>query len=396
MIVYFNDEYMHLTITALKAKYVKTRQRTLDLCTGLQPEDFNLQGADFTSPPKWHLAHTTWFFEEMILKNFAKRYDVFNQNYAFLFNSYYNNLGERVLRKDRGLLSRPYIQNIFTYRNYVDKHLKNLLDVRDDQELMDLVYLGIQHEEQHQELLQTDIKYSLSLNPMNLRTQGVEVPKTLALKESGWKKMEAGIYDIGYDGKEFCYDNELNRHKVYLESYEISTALIRNKEYIEFIEAGGYMNFNYWLDDAWAWLKSENIQAPLYWRKKDGQWFHFTMNGLTKVHNNEMLSHISYYEAMAFASWKGCRLPTEFEWEAAADGITWGSKWEWTNSAYLPYPGFSIADGAVGEYNGKFMANQMVLRGSSEATTEGHSRKTYRNFFQPNLQWQFTGIRLAK
>lgn len=387
---------MHLTKTALKAKYIKIRKRTLDLCVGLQPEDFNLQGADFTSPPKWHLAHTTWFFEEMILKNFAKSYDVFNQNYAFLFNSYYNNLGERVLRKDRGLLSRPYIQNVFTYRNYVDKHLKNLLDTREDQELMDLVYLGIQHEEQHQELLQTDLKYSLSLNPMNLRIQGDEAPKNVALKECSWKKMEAGLYEIGHDGKGFCYDNELNRHKVYLESYEISTALIRNKEYIEFIESGGYTNFNYWLDDAWVWLKSENIEAPLYWRKKDGKWLHFTLKGLTKVQDDDILSHISYYEAMAFASWKGCRLPTEFEWEAASDGITWGSKWEWTNSAYLPYPGFSIADGAVGEYNGKFMANQMVLRGASEATTEGHSRKTYRNFFQPNLQWQFTGIRLAK
>ncbi len=387
---------MDLSITALKEKYAKTRQRTLDLCAELQPEDFNLQGADFTSPPKWHLAHTTWFFEEMILKAFAKKYDVFDQDYAFLFNSYYNTLGERVLRKDRGLLSRPYIQNVFTYRNYVDKHLKNLLEKRDDQGLVDLVILGIQHEEQHQELLQSDIKYSLSLNPMNHRVHGHEVQKTLTLKESGWEKMESGIYEIGHQGNGFCFDNELNSHKVYLESYEISTSLISNEEYIEFIEAGGYTNFNYWLDDAWAWLKSEHIQAPLYWRKKNGQWVHFTLNGLAKINKDDILSHISYYEAMAFATWKGCRLPTEFEWEAAADKIPWGSRWEWTNSAYLPYPGFSVAEGAVGEYNGKFMANQMVLRGGSEATTPGHSRKTYRNFFPPNLQWQFTGIRLAK
>lgn len=387
---------MDLSIKGLKEKYAETRQRTVGLCNELQPEDFNLQGADFTSPPKWHLAHTTWFFEKMILSSFAEGYVVFDKNYDFLFNSYYNTLGDRVLRKDRGLLSRPYIQDVFAYRNYVDKHLKNLLDLKDDKEIMDLVYLGIQHEEQHQELLQSDIKYSLSLNPINHKVQKGIVHETFSPEKSTWKKMKAGIYEIGHDRAGFCFDNELNRHKVYLETYEISTSLISNREYIEFIEAGGYTNFNYWLDDAWAWIQSEHIQAPMYWRKTDDQWSHFTLNGLTKINKNGILSHISYYEAMAFATWKGCRLPTEFEWEAAADKIPWGSRWEWTNSAYLPYPGFTIADGAVGEYNGKFMANQMVLRGASTATTAGHSRKTYRNFFQPNLQWQFTGIRLAK
>ena len=387
---------MHISKEALQSKYITTRQRTINLCSKLQPEDFNLQGAYFTSPPKWHLAHTTWFFEEMVLKNFAKSYDIFNQNFAFLFNSYYNTLGERVLRKDRGLLSRPYIQNIFTYRNYVDKHMNNLLDNRNDQELIDIVYLGIQHEEQHQELLQSDLKYSLSLNPLNSESQEHHPKETVELIERDWIKIEAGIYEIGHKGKGFCYDNELNSHKVYLEPYEISTSLISNGEFIAFIEAGGYTNFNYWLDDAWAWLKNENINAPLYWRKKDGEWFYFTLNGLSKVNKEANLGHISHYEAMAFAAWKGCRLPTEFEWEAAADQFNWGSRWEWTNSAYLPYPGFTIAAGAVGEYNGKFMANQMVLRGASVATAQGHSRKTYRNFFQPNLQWQFTGIRLAK
>jgi len=387
---------MHISKEALQSKYITTRQRTLDLCSKLQPEDFNLQGAYFTSPPKWHLAHTTWFFEEMVLKNFDKKYLIFDKNYGFLFNSYYNTIGDRVLRKDRGLLSRPYIQHVFDYRNYVDEHLKALLDQSNEKELMDLVYLGIQHEEQHQELLQSDLKYSLFLNPLNLEYHEHHPAETLEVDKRDWIKIEAGIYEIGHQGKGFCYDNELNSHKVYLEPFEISTSLISNGEYIAFIEAGGYTNFNYWLDDAWAWLKNENINTPLYWRKKDGKWFHFTLNGLTKIDNEANLGHVSYYEAMAFAAWKGCRLPTECEWEAAADQFNWGSRWEWTNSAYLPYPGFTIAAGAVGEYNGKFMANQMVLRGASVATAQGHSRKTYRNFFQPNLQWQFSGIRLAK
>lgn len=381
---------------AILSKYITTRQRTIDLCSELQPEDFNIQGAYFTSPPKWHLAHTTWFFEEMVLKTFATEYMLFDENYGFLFNSYYNTIGDRVLRKDRGLLSRPYIQKIFDYRKYVDKHLKNLLDQRDDKELIDLVYLGIQHEEQHQELLQSDLKYSLSLNPLNLEYREKQPGKTLKSEKRDWIKMEAGIYEIGHKGKEFCYDNELNRHKVYLEPFEISTSLISNGEYVAFIEDGGYDNFNYWLDDAWVWLKSEHISAPLYWRKKNEDWLHFTLNGLVEIDKNSDLCHISYYEAMAFATWKGCRLPTEFEWEAAADKFNWGSRWEWTNSAYLPYPGFSIASGAVGEYNGKFMANQMVLRGASVATAKGHSRQSYRNFFQPGLQWQFSGIRLAR
>lgn len=382
-------------ISILK-KYSYTRQRTLHLCSGLEAEDFNLQGAEFTSPVKWHLAHTTWFFEEMILKRFLPKYKLFNDTYAFLFNSYYNTLGERVLRNNRGLLSRPYISKIFEYRAYIDQHIEALLENTVDKHALELINLGIQHEEQHQELLQTDVKYSLSLNPINY----IPINKTKKQKphpiDNEWIKIEAGIYDIGYEGNEFCYDNELDRHKVYLDTFSISKNLVTNKEYIEFIDAGGYSNFNYWLDEGWAWVTSIDLKEPLYWKKQKEGWMRYTLTGLEHVDPNDFINHISYYEAMAFAAWKGQRLPTEFEWEAAADQISWGSRWEWTNSAYLPYPGFKIADGAVGEYNGKFMSNQMVLRGASIATAKDHSRKSYRNFFPSSAQWQFSGIRLIK
>ena len=368
----------------------------MQLCKGLEAEDYNLQGAEFTSPTKWHLAHTTWFFEEMILKHYLPNYKLFNAHYAFLFNSYYNTLGERVLRNNRGLLSRPYISEVFEYRAYVDRNIKLLLETSSEKNIFELVYLGLQHEEQHQELLQTDLKYSLSLNPINFVASTNSTLKKLVAEDNKWRKIPAGIYEIGYDGKEFCFDNELNRHKVYLESFEISKNLISNKEYIDFINDGGYDNFNFWLDEGWAWITNLGIKAPLYWRKNNKDWMHFTLEGLVAIEPNEFVNHISYYEAMAFASWKGHRLATEFEWEAAADHIPWGSRWEWTNSAYLAYPGFKIAEGAVGEYNGKFMSNQMVLRGASIATTKGHSRKSYRNFFHSNAQWQFAGIRLVK
>ena len=377
-------------------KYSKTRQNTMHLCRNLEDEDYNLQGAEFTSPAKWHLAHSTWFFEEMILKNFCPRYQLFNEHYAFLFNSYYNTLVERVLRNNRGLLSRPYISDIIEYRTYVDKHVKLMLETSTEKNVLDLIRLGLQHEEQHQELLQSDLKYSLSLNPINFIETANSGKQKVLPEEDEWKKIEAGIYEIGYDGKDFCYDNELNRHKVYLEYFEISKHMVRNKEYIEFIEAGGYNDFNFWLDEGWAWLANQNLTAPLYWRKTGKGWMTFTTQGMVVIEPNEFVTHISYYEAMAYASWKGQRLATEFEWEAAADQIVWGSRWEWTNSAYLPYPGFKIAEGAVGEYNGKFMSNQMVLRGASIATTKGHSRKSYRNFFPSISQWQFTGIRLVK
>ena len=376
--------------------YLKTRHRTSDLCKDLNSEDYNVQGAEFTSPPKWHLAHTTWFFEEMILKHFLQDYKLFDEGFAFLFNSYYNHLGDRLLRKNRGLLSRPEVASVLSYRNYVDEHIIKLFEKNPSEEVLQLLFLGTQHEQQHQELLISDLKYSFSLNPSYPIYQKETNFIHSKNQSSGWIKIPDGIYEIGHKGKGFSFDNENNQHKVYLQAFEISKSLVSNGDYIEFIEANGYKNFNFWLDEGWAWINDEKIHSPLYWHKKEDGWWHYTMSGLQKIDSEDVLCHISYYEAMAFATWKGQRLATEFEWEAAADEIAWGSRWEWTNSAYLPYPGFNIAEGAVGEYNGKFMSNQMVLRGASSATSEGHSRKTYRNFFHPHLRWQFSGIRLVK
>lgn len=380
----------------LLQSYVKTRKRTLDICKHLNSEDYNMQGAEFVSPPKWHLAHTTWFFEEMILKPSLQHYKLFDEGFAFLFNSYYNHLGERLLRKNRGLLSRPEVAEVLSYRKYVDEQVIKLFDKQPSEEVLQLLFLGIQHEQQHQELLISDLKYSFSLNPSYPIYQKGKNLIDSKNQTNGWIKVPDGIYEIGHKGKGFSFDNENTQHKVYLQAFEISSALVTNGDYIEFIEANGYANFNFWLDDGWTWINNEKIRSPLYWHKKEDEWWHYTMSGLQKIDSENILCHISYYEAMAFATWKGQRLATEFEWEAAADKIPWGSRWEWTNSAYLPYPGFQIAEGAVGEYNGKFMSNQMVLRGGSVATSEGHSRKTYRNFFYPHLRWQFTGIRLAK
>jgi len=376
--------------------YLKIRNHSTDLCKELNTEDHNLQAAEFVSPPKWHLAHTTWFFEEMILKPFLKSYKLFDEGFAFLFNSYYNNLGDRLLRRNRGLISRPELNRILSYRNYVDQHIVQLFEDNPSDQVLELLVLGTQHEQQHQELLLSDLKYSFSLNPSYPAYGQQRNYIGSKNQESGWVKIPDGIYKIGHKGSEFSFDNEHKQHKVYLQAFEISKSLVTNGEYIEFIENNGYNNFNLWLDEGWAWINDENLQSPLYWYKKKEGWWHYTLSGLQKIDVDAVLCHISYYEAMAFAAWKGQRLATEFEWEVASDEIKWGSRWEWTNSAYLPYPGFQITEGAVGEYNGKFMSNQMVLRGASSVTSEGHSRKTYRNFFHPHLRWQFTGIRLAK
>lgn len=383
-------------MATLLENFITTRERTLELCKELEPEDFNLQGEDFTSPVKWHLAHSSWFFETMVLNVNLKEYRVYDPKFAYLFNSYYNTLGKRVLRKNRGLLSRPGIERILEYRKYVDRYIRDLLQNNVSQETTELIELGIQHEQQHQELLQTDLKYSLSLNPIHPILDKTIAHWKVKNTEVGWKNMTEGIYEIGASGENFCFDNELNRHKVYLNEFNISKSLVTNGEYIDFIESGGYQKFEYWLDEAWTWVQNEQVTAPLYWSREGDKWMHYTLSGLKEIDKDAILNHVSYYEAMAYATWKGFRLATEFEWEAASDSIPWGDRWEWTNSAYLPYPGFIITEGAVGEYNGKFMINQMVLRGASSATTPGHSRNTYRNFFHPHFQWQFTGIRLVK
>lgn len=376
--------------------FQKTRAATVALCEPLEIEDYIPQPVDFASPPKWHLSHSTWFFEEMILKKYLKSYQEFNLHFSFLFNSYYHTVGERSIRTERGTITRPTVKETYAYRKYVDHHFEKLLNTEVSTELRELVILGINHEQQHQELLITDLKHTFSYNPIypvykegfNLTAQQNE--------EKGWLKISQGIYQIGFEGEGFHFDNEEGRHQVFLHDFEISKALVTNGEYLEFIEDGGYQNFKFWLDEGWNWVTENEIEAPLYWQKIDGTWHSYTLEGLKEIEKHDILTHVSFYEAQAFANWKGVRLPTEFEWETAAALLNWGKRWEWTYSAYLPYPQFKIADGAVGEYNGKFMVNQMVLRGSSTATPEGHARKTYRNFFHPKHRWQITGIRLAK
>ena len=373
-----------------------TRLQTELICKPLQTEDFVVQPIEDVSPPKWHLAHTTWFFEQFVLVPNSPNYKVFNPDFAFLFNSYYESVGKRVMRTNRGNLSRPSVAIILEYRAYVTHQMIDFLQQNNiDKQLYDVILLGINHEQQHQELLLTDIKYILGHQPF-FPLYGSFKESTKQTETSQWLDIDAGMYNIGYNGDGFCFDNELGQHQVYLPQYSISNQLVSNKEFIEFIEDGGYQNHNYWHSEGWAWLQNKHIKSPMYYHKIDGIWYKYELEGLQKIEPNEPISHVSYFEAAAFAAWKGCRLPTEFEWEVAADQLNWGQRWEHTNSAYLAYPNYSKASGAIGEYNGKFMVNQMVLRGASVATAQNHSRKTYRNFFHPHLQWQFTGIRLAK
>ena len=379
----------------LSDHYNSVRKHTETICQTLKTEDFVPQPVNFVSPPKWHLAHTTWFFEQFILKEHLPDYKVFHDDFCFLFNSYYNTVGKRVFRADRGNITRPGVEEVFEYRAYVDMHMQILLQLKSE-ELKKLLELGLHHEQQHQELLLTDIKYILGNNPIFPVFNEDFDWENDTNSETGFVKIEEGIYEIGHDSEAFSFDNEHGKHKVYLHEFEISKALVTNAEFLEFINAGGYQNFKYWLDEGWSWVTENKIQAPLYWHKIEGQWFYYTNNGLQEVNLEAILTHVSFFEASAFAEWKKMRLPTEFEWEIASDKFNYGKRWEWTNSAYLPYPNFKKPEGAIGEYNGKFMINQMVLRGSSCATSPNHSRKTYRNFFHADERWQYNGIRLVK
>lgn len=384
------------TIQTLLDFFKETRAHTETICAPLQTEDYVVQPIVDVSPPKWHLGHTTWFFEEFILKHHKPGYTIFSDDFAFVFNSYYESIGKRVVRTDRGNLSRPTVTQVYAYRNYVTEALTELLEEGITEEVTKLLTIGIHHEKQHQELLLTDIKYILGNNPLMPVYDGHFSENSIETQSQEWITMTEGIYEIGHQGTDFCYDNELGRHKVYLHDFEISNKLVTNGAFIAFIEAGGYQKALLWHAEGWDWVQTQKILAPLYWHLIDGKWHQYTFKGLQKIDLEAPLSHISYYEAFAYAQWKEMRLPTEFEWEAAQTQFNWGQRWEWTESAYLPYPKYTKAPGALGEYNGKFMVNQKVLRGGSVATSNNHTRATYRNFFQTGLRWQFTGIRLAK
>lgn len=387
--------------TKLKSRFFEVRKASEFICAPLAPEDYVAQPIVDVSPPKWHLAHTTWFFETFLLKPYVNNYREFHPKFGFLFNSYYQNVGERVNRHERGSLTRPLVEEIYRYRAYINEAMDHFLDHLESYPdiCLQIIELGLQHEQQHQELLWTDIKYILSRNPLR---PAYTDKNPFEIKEKSYSdalKMldrPGGLFEVGYAGDAFCFDNELNRHKIYLEPFEIAHRPVTNQEFIEFMDDGGYANFNLWHYEAWWWKEELGLKSPLYWEKKDGEWWHFTLTGMQKIKPYEVLKHISYYEAFAFAQWKGMRLPTEFEWEVAHSDLDYGTSWEWTESAYLAYPGYKKAPGAIGEYNGKFMVNQKVLRGGSVATPANHFRPTYRNFWHPNLRWQFNGIRLAR
>ncbi|MEJ2162800.1 MAG: ergothioneine biosynthesis protein EgtB [Robiginitalea sp.] len=378
-------------------RLLETRERSEKICEHLQTEDYVIQPVADVSPPKWHLGHTTWFFEEFILVPHYPGYEIFHEDFSFVFNSYYETVGKRVLRPDRGNLSRPSVREVYQYRKHVTAHLRELFNSGSAEKLYELLEIGIQHEQQHQELLMTDIKFILGNNPLlppYAEDAIDEYPREG--KQPHWITMAGDIYEIGFEGGGFCFDNELGRHQVLLQDFEIASSPETNQSMLDFIADGGYSRFDLWHAEGWDWVQDQKIKAPLYWHQIDGKWHYYTLRGLEPVDPSATLAHISFFEAFALAQWKGCRLPTEFEWEAAQSVLNWGDRWEWTESAYLPYPGFRKAPGALGEYNGKFMVNQKVLRGASVATATGHSRASYRNFFQPHLRWQFTGIRLVR
>ena len=420
-------------IERLRDRFHQIRNFTDALCAGLEPEDCVVQSMPDVSPTKWHLAHTTWFFETFILKKFIPGYRAEIPEYAYLFNSYYNAAGDMHRRDLRGLISRPTVSQAQRYRASVDSHIDDLLS-NPDESLLDemeaILVLGFHHEQQHQELLITDIKHVFAQNPLYPVFRAAEERTATECRPCRFIDFEETVTAIGHDGDGFAYDNEGPRHQALVPAFSLATRPVTNGEFIAFIEDNGYSRPEFWLSLGWMTVNEQRWNAPLYWTKRDGAWWNFTLSGLRPVDQSEPVTHVSYFEADAYANWAGARLPTEFEWERAALSCPiegnfveterfhpvaagsavladkagkdqrlhqmFGDVWEWTRSAYSPYPGYRAAPGALGEYNGKFMCNQYVLRGGSCATSRSHIRRTYRNFFQPEKRWQFTGIRLAR
>jgi ergothioneine biosynthesis protein EgtB len=377
-------------------RFLAVRAYSEQLAAPLSPEDQTVQSMPDASPTKWHLAHTTWFFETFLLRPHAADYRPLDPAYEYLFNSYYEAVGPRHPRPQRGLITRPGVAEIMAYRRHVSEAMAELID-RDDAASAPLVELGLHHEQQHQELLLMDAKHMLSCNPLKPAYDRAGPPAPPRASPVEWRGRKGGLVEIGHDGAGFAFDNEGPRHKVWLDPFAIASRPVSNGEYLAFIEDGGYRRPEFWLAAGWECVTGRGWEGPLYWEKIDGRWHVFTLHGLAPMRADDPVCHVSGYEAAAFAKWAGRRLPREAEWESAIAGLDGtGAVWEWTASPYVAYPGYREPPGAIGEYNGKFMANQMVLRGGCAATPRDHIRPTYRNFFPPDARWMFGGIRLAE
>jgi ergothioneine biosynthesis protein EgtB len=407
---------------SLPQYFARVRARTLALAARLSEEDCCVQSMPDASPAKWHLGHTSWFFETFILERFESGFRPFHEAFRVMFNSYYNGVGDKHPRAQRGMLTRPPLSAVRDYRSDVEERMQRLLAARgSDAKLQELVILGLNHEQQHQELLLTDIKHLLSLSPLKPAYHDQAVSRAAKTPALSWQNFEGGLTEIGSEGTSFCFDNELPRHRVFLESFALAPRLVTNGEYLDFIEQGAYRDPRLWLAEGWDWVNANRLAHPLYWSHDKQGWKEFSLSGMVDLDPELPAVHLSYFEADAYARWAGARLPTEAELEVAAagptmaaanfadsgrfhpaaatgDGLTqiYGDAWEWTRSSYAPYPGFRESEGAIGEYNGKFMVNQYVLRGGSCATPADHMRASYRNFFPAAARWQFSGIRLAR